>query len=156
MYVMLYILWFVFNQRITAEVAAVGAVVVALIMYFIKKAYGYRPKDDFKSLFILPQVIAYFFVLLFEIIKGSLHMIHLVRDKDAEISPKLLHLESPLKTNAAKIVLANSITLTPGTVTAESKDGRLLVHVIDSHSVIDMEKLPYLKRLKKMEDTLNV
>ncbi len=156
MYVMLYILWFVFNRRITLEVAVVGALVVLLIMFFVKKAYGYHPKDDLKRILILPQAVAYFFVVLYEIIKGSLHMIHLVRDPDETVSPRLLHLESPLKTTFAKVILANSITLTPGAVTAESRDGRLLVHVIDAHSVIDMQKLPYLKMLKKMEDTLNV
>jgi multicomponent Na+:H+ antiporter subunit E len=156
MYVMLYVLWFVFNQRITLEVAVIGAVVVLLIMFFIKKVYGYNSKDDLKRIFILPQAVAYFFVLLYEILKGSLHMIHLVRDPDGAVSPKLLNLESPLKTTIAKVILANSITLTPGTVTAESKDGRLLVHAIDAHSVIDIQKLPYLKMLMKMEETMHV
>ena len=135
MSVFLYALWFVFNGRITLEVAIIGLFVVAAIMLFIRKAFGYGLNSGLKSVLILLQAIAYVFVLIFEITKASLHMIHVVRDKNAQVSPKLLSFDSPLKTTAAKVVLANSITLTPGTITAESKEGKLLVHVIDSHSI---------------------
>lgn len=50
---------------------------------------------------------------------------------DLPIAPQLVSVESKLNHQAAVVLLGNSITLTPGTITAEVDRNKLIVHSID-------------------------
>jgi multicomponent Na+:H+ antiporter subunit E len=47
------------------------------------------------------------------------------------INPGIVEYKTQLTDNAAKVILANSITLTPGTLTVDIKDDKLYIHWID-------------------------
>ena len=55
------------------------------------------------------------------------------------IDPKLISLESNLNHHAAVVLFGNSVTLTPGTITAEVDRNKLIVHAIDKVSGEDLE-----------------
>lgn len=55
------------------------------------------------------------------------------------INPGVVEVKTKLKSPVARLILANSITLTPGTLTVDIKDETLLVHWIDVKST-DLEK----------------
>ena len=55
------------------------------------------------------------------------------------IDPKLISVESKLNHQAAVVLFGNSITLTPGTITAEVDRNKLIVHAIDKISGADFE-----------------
>ena len=48
------------------------------------------------------------------------------------IEPKLVWFHTPLKTDRRRAMLADSITLTAGTITVRAEDGRMLVHTLDT------------------------
>jgi multicomponent Na+:H+ antiporter subunit E len=54
------------------------------------------------------------------------------------ISPKLIHHQTKFKSDGELVVLGNSITLTPGTITVEVAPGELVVHAIDEASSADL------------------
>ena len=62
---------------------------------------------------------------------------------EPKLSPKLLQVVSPTKTNAGLATFANSITLTPGTVTVDLEPGYMVVHALtealaDEAAIMDM------------------
>jgi multicomponent Na+:H+ antiporter subunit E len=75
--------------------------------------------------------------LMLEIIKANLHVTYLVfhpRMMDL-IDPRIIKFRSKLKSDLALVTFANSITLTPGTITVDiSLDGDFKVHAIDKAS----------------------
>ncbi len=75
--------------------------------------------------------------LLYQILLANLHVMYLVfhpRMMDL-IDPKIIHFKSRLKKPMSLFIFANSITLTPGTITVYvSINGRYTVHVIDKQS----------------------
>ena len=72
------------------------------------------------------------------IVVSSIHLTRLILDPRLPIDPKLVRYETRLRDHAALTLLGNSITLTPGTVTAEISPRELIVHTIDGESSQDL------------------
>ena len=91
-------------------------------------------KDAGKSdrLVIAFRFISYVPWLLYQIILSTLHVTFLAlhpRMVD-QIDPTIVTFKTKLKSNIAMVALANSITLTPGTITIRVEDGVFYVHAI--------------------------
>jgi len=69
--------------------------------------------------------------LFYKIVQSSLHLTKLILHPALPIDPQLISVESKLNHHAAVVLLGNSITLTPGTVTAEVDRNKLIVHALD-------------------------
>jgi multicomponent Na+:H+ antiporter subunit E len=65
-----------------------------------------------------------------EIFKSALAVSKVILSRDMPISQQFIAVESPLKTDMGHVIFANSITLTPGTVTVEAAPGKFLVHAL--------------------------
>ena len=85
------------------------------------------------------RVLFYLPWLFYKIIQSSLHLTKLILHPALPIDPKLISVESKLNHHAAVVLFGNSITLTPGTITAEVDRNKLIVHAIDKVSGEDFE-----------------
>ena len=74
------------------------------------------------------RFLAYVPYLIYQIVRSNLEVAYLVLHPRMPISPRLVDFETPLKLEPAQVLLAQSITLTPGTVTVDVRNGRFLVH----------------------------
>ncbi len=70
--------------------------------------------------------------LFYKIVESSLHLSKLILHPALPIAPQLITVEPKLSNRAAVVLLGNSITLTPGTITAEVGRNKLVVHTMDS------------------------
>jgi multicomponent Na+:H+ antiporter subunit E len=91
------------------------------------------------------RFIKYIPWLLYQIILSNIHVAYLVLHPRMPIEPNLIRFKSKLKKDISLVTFANSITLTPGTITADIKDGEYYVHcvskkVADDLLTGDMEK----------------
>ena len=118
-----------------------GAVSVILCVYLAKRA-GVL---DFEGVptGLMPRVFGYWWWLFVEIGKANLTVARLALAIDLKLSPKLMKVVSPTKTNAGLATFANSITLTPGTVTVDLEPGYMVVHALteelaDEAAIADM------------------
>lgn len=97
------------------------------------------------------HILLYLPWLFLRIVEGSLHVSKLILDPALPIDPRLIRVETQLGHRAAVVLLGNSITLTPGTITAEvdhdivpesftitPDPDALLVHAIDETSAGDV------------------
>jgi multicomponent Na+:H+ antiporter subunit E len=79
---------------------------------------------------LMPRVFVYWWWLIVEIGKANLIVARLALAVEPKLSPKLMQIVSPTKTNAGLATFANSITLTPGTVTVDLEPGYMVVHAL--------------------------
>ena len=91
-------------------------------------------------------------VLLREIFKANAATIRLILAPDLEPEPVLVRFRVNLRSQTALVVLANSITLTPGTITAGLRGSELLVHCLDRSFSEGMEDSDFVKLLHRMEE----
>ena len=85
-----------------------------------------------------------------EILKANLAVIRRVYGRKAP-DPCLKTFAAPLDTAAARVALADSITLTPGTITAEQEGAVFTVHCLDRNMSEGLESSGFVRRLQAME-----
>ena len=155
MYILLFLLWIVLNARITAEIIAFGLVISGAIYWFMCRYLEYSPKNDIIFLKNLPRAIVYLAVLFVEIIKSSLIAMKFVYSKKMDIQPQIVFFDVPLKSEFLRTILANSITITLGTITVNVDDNHFCVHALDYSIAQGIENSVFLKLLMEMEASFN-
>jgi len=84
------------------------------------------------------KILLYLPWLFTRIVHSSLHVTKLILHPRLPIHPRLIRYESTLEESSAIVLLGNSITLTPGTITVEVNGRVLLVHALDEVSAEDV------------------
>ena len=151
MFICFFALWIVLNGRWTTEIAVFGLVFAAIAYAFTWKYMGYSPKVDVALVRRLPSAIRYGVVLVREIVKANLNTAGMILKTDFEPKPQLVKFDVPLEKNRHLVALANSITLTPGTITVDLHENHYLVHALDASLVEGLDDGVFVKALVKME-----
>ncbi len=112
MYLLLFGLWLVLNGRVTAEICALGAVISAAVFGFLCRFMDYSLKKEFLVFRLIPLFIQYFWVLVKEIVKANVCVLKIILSPEDWPEPALVYFDTELKTGLAKVMLADSITLT--------------------------------------------
>lgn len=154
MFILLFLLWLALNGRVTQEIVVLGLAISGIVYYFMCKFLDYSPKGDVNMVKNALKTIKYIFVLLYEMIKSSFLVLKFVFAKDIEIQPQIVFFKVPLKNEFLKTILANSITLTPGTITLNVEEDVFCVHALDYTLAQGIENLVFIKLLQEMEDNL--
>ena len=92
-----------------------------------------------------PRAAFYFRWLFKEIVKANLHVVKSVLDPKLQICPALIRVKATQKTDMGRTVFANSITLTPGTVSLDFDGEDIIVHALldcmsDPNDFTDMDQ----------------
>ena len=152
MFFVFFVLWVVFNGRVSLEVMLIGALISALLCWFSYRFLGYRPAKMLRALKRVPGVLAYGVTLLTEIVRANLQVTRILLGKRAEIKPQLVTFQTPLHSRTARTLLANSITLTPGTITVFATGDELTVHCLDQVFAEGLNDSDFQRRLSALEE----
>lgn len=151
MYLFLFTLWLILNGKITLEICLLGVGIVALLGVICFALFGYTPKKELRLYKKIPLFLAYIAVLVWEILKANITVFGIALRKKSGISPTLVSFDVDLRTEFAKYMLANSITLTPGTITVEIEGSCYIVHCLDPRLIRGVESGVFVRLLKKLE-----
>ena len=151
MLILLFILWFVLNGRVTLEVTLWGVGVTALIYFFLCKFTAFSVKKDIKLCRNFFLIIAYFGVLLKEIFVSNFNIVKVILRPKMTPVPEIVHIYIDIKSDFLKTMLANSITLTPGTITVDLEGNHFTVYSLDKSMIDGFENSTLVKLARKME-----
>jgi multicomponent Na+:H+ antiporter subunit E len=151
MLLLFFLAWVVFNGRLTLEIALFGIAVAGAVFFFVCRFMDYSLKQELRLYRLLPAFVQYLYYLMKEIILANLTVIRLILTRKEEMEPVLVHVRADLKSETARVILANSITLTPGTITVSLTEDKLLVHCLDKSLSEGMDDSVFVRLLQKME-----
>ncbi len=155
MFLFLMLLWIVFNGRFTIEILIFGIIFSTAICLFANKFLEYSLKRELQLLKCLPDLIAYLFVLILEIIKANFVLLKMIFKGPKKLQPAICHFHIGLNSVITRTILADSITLTPGTITVSMHDDEFYVHCLDKSLADGITGSSFVKRLEKMEGKLS-
>lgn len=118
---------------------------------FICKFMNYRPSMDILVCRKLFGFLHYLFILVKEIIKANVTVIGMIFSSRYELEPAVVRFRTNLQSKFARVMLANSITLTPGTITISMVDGEYIVHCLDKSLAEGLECCVFVELLEKLE-----
>ena len=153
MIVILFILWVILNGKITSEVLILGVIFSLVVTVFAQKFFYHEKRNTRHIIKEGIMTVAYMGVLIVEILKANFAVLTVMLSSKIEIEPCFCYFRTDLKEPIHRILLANSITLTPGTITVElSEDGLYKVHCLDKSFAPGMDDSVFVKMLRKMEE----
>ena len=152
MLLLFFLAWVVFNGRMTLEIALFGIAVSGAVFAFVCRFMDYSLKKELHFYKLVPAFVQYLYYLIKEIFFANISVSRMILTRKEEMEPVLVHVCTDLKTETARVILANSITLTPGTITVSLTEDRLLVHCLDKSLSEGMEDSVFVRLLRKMEE----
>ncbi len=126
----LFIIWVIANGTLAYNTLIAGAVVsavIALAFASFSRVYSvirWSPKVMF-------YYLMYLSVFIIELVKANLNVMRLVFSPRIDIKPGIVEIKTELKSPIGRLALANSITLTPGTLVVDIKGDSLFIHWIN-------------------------
>ncbi len=148
----LFLFWILLSGKIDAIHLFFGGLSALLIAaYSAQLAKSILPPV---SLLQMPVVffryVRYCIWLTGRILLAAVHVSRLVLSPRLPIHPRLYSHATPLKTDLERVLFANSITLTPGTITVDLKDGTLMIHQLDEDSSGDIHSGEMEKQIARI------
>ncbi len=149
---LLFLFWLILSPRISLQAMIIGLIIsIILVLYnqdllFEEKETSFYSSRGFIGLF------KFIGILIVEIIKANLDVAKIVLSPSMPVSPCFVRVPLRHKKDLNKVLYANSITLTPGTLSVDIKKGEILVHALTKGAAEAMEKNPLEKYTLKLEE----
>ncbi len=126
-------LWLVLSGHFGLEHIIYGALSVLLVIWLNYKVI-HVPMSNGEQIHgtnvIIHRMVLYLIWLLWQIIKSGTYVAYLTIHPKMPINPMVVRFKSRLPNPLAKVILGNSITLTPGTLTLDIKEDYFTVHAL--------------------------
>lgn len=133
----LYVLWLLLSGHYVPLLLVLGLASVLAVVFI---AWRMRVVDhEGHPIHLSWRIHLYWPWLIWEIIKANIDVARAIVSPALPIKPTLLHLKGSQKSELGRVIYANSITLTPGTVTIELEDGVFSVHALTTAAAQGLE-----------------
>ncbi|MBR4544718.1 MAG: Na+/H+ antiporter subunit E [Oscillibacter sp.] len=149
MSILLFLLWLLLNGRLTLEIVVIGAGVTALLIAFMSRFTGWSPRRERDILRCLPLFLLYLLNLLWETVKAAAAVLLVALTPSMHPEPVLVEFRSGLPREYQNVILANSITLTPGTITVFQEGDHFLVHALRREYAEGLNRSSFVLLLRK-------
>ncbi len=132
--------WFVFSGRFGLQYFVFMACSVGLVLW-MNPERPFRGTDLSRGAGLTGRIrsgvalVRYLVWLVWNVFKANIEVAAMILHPRLPIRPRLLRFSTTLENEVAQVLVANSITLTPGTVTIDVKGQEYLVHAIHPDSV---------------------
>jgi multicomponent Na+:H+ antiporter subunit E len=142
----LFALWLILSSSLDIQNIIVGfGVSYATALLYVKMF-----KDETTYSFNLPAFMSYVWILFKNLVKSNLQINKRILSKNININPAIVAVETELQSDWKKLLLANSITLTPGTLTLDIKGDTLFIHILEYEDGMDKKVI-----IKEFEDAIS-
>lgn len=120
--------WLSLSGYFIPMILTFGAISIAIVVWMTRRM-GILDAETVPYLSLLPT-LSYFVWLFAEIVKANVQVVKAVLSPDLEVSPTLVKIPLNTEADIAETMFANSITLTPGTVSVDMQSDHILVHAL--------------------------
>lgn len=145
--ILLGITWLLWSGVYQPLILGLGALSVLLALLLAGRT-GFFRRGIF-SLHLLPRLPRFWAWLFVEIVRSNLAVLRIVLSRRPRVSPKVVTLHThagPI----AQMLLANAITLTPGTLTMDVHEGRLRIHCLTGDAGCSLEAGEMARRVEQV------
>ncbi len=152
MFLILTLFWLVVAGSFDLQIAATGALVSLFVVYFNRDILIYgdeRPPLRLKNLLWL---IMYAKDFLISVLKANLQVAYLVLNPRLPINPGIIRFNPGIRLVTGRVLLANSITLTPGTLTIFCTEEEMMVHALTEQNALGLLEWEVIEELRHMEE----
>lgn len=134
--------WVLLSGKLDAFHLSLGVVSSILVVLFTRKTVIANPTDRGGVALEFIRIAKYGVWLVYQIILSGIDVANIALRRDMKLKPGIIKCDLELKSEVSRTVLANSITLTPGTMTVDISGDVIYIHCLsidDEQKLIDSE-----------------
>jgi multicomponent Na+:H+ antiporter subunit E len=147
--VVLSIVWLLWSGLYKPLLISLGALSVVVTMIFAVRMKFFDHAEGLGSMAL--RLPGYWLWLLKEILVSSVQVTRIVLSPKLDIQPRTVKILSEPGSELPQVILGNSITLSPGTITIDIDEKEVLVHCISEAGARDMESGDLLRRIDRLK-----
>lgn len=140
--------WLLWSGLYKPLVLGLGVLSCALVTLIARRTGFFEP--DVYALHLGPRLPGFWSWLLKEIAKANLAVARIILSPRLPVDPTIVTLDVSDLDPVSQATLANSITLTPGTLTVDLDRGRLEVHCLTRDAAAELESGEMLRRMRRL------
>ncbi|MDG1731936.1 MAG: Na+/H+ antiporter subunit E [Thalassotalea sp.] len=149
LFVTLAAFWLFNSGHYNLLILSLGLVSIAFIIFIADKMDVVDQESQ--PLYLSRNIFGYYFWLIKEIIKANSTVVKHIWLGKKSISPALRRINISQETDMGKVIYANSITLTPGTVAIDLVEDEILVHALIAKDIDSLENGEMDRRVTLLE-----
>ncbi len=150
-FLLLFAFWIILSLQFTLEIAVVGSVIVLFIMGYTKDML-FTPQET--NLFNVKKILLFLKfigILLIEILKSNIQVAKIVLSPSLPIEPSFIRVPRTFKRDFDKVIYANAVTLTPGTLTVDVDEDGFLIHALTREAAEGLDGSIIEKSIRELE-----
>lgn len=132
-FAILFVTWLALNNSLAPDVLVVGLIATGFITVLFRRNLAVLSEFRFTPAALL-AALKFFFYFLKELVKSNLNLASIVLSPALPLNPGIVKVRTRLKSPMGRLLLANAITLTPGTLTVEMDGEWLYIHWVTVES----------------------
>ncbi|MEX2525945.1 MAG: Na+/H+ antiporter subunit E [Gammaproteobacteria bacterium] len=147
----LVIFWLINSGHFDSLLLGLGLVSVVLVMWINQRMT--KINDEYQPPVLLSlRLPSYLLWLAWEIVKSNMHVVRRIWQRSPDISPTVFTVRVSQQTDVCKVLYANSIIMTPGTVTLEVEGDEFQVHALTRATAESLQSGEMDARVSRLED----
>jgi len=148
---LLFAFWLILSPAVSLQSVLIGIIVSVLVVLYSQDVVFSEEEVTIYSLGKLKIFIVYMFTLLAEIVKANIDVAKVVLSPSMPISPSFIKVHAVFKNDFNKVIYANSVTLTPGTLTVDVRGDEYVIHALTDAAAAGMDNSILEQYVKKLE-----
>lgn len=149
MFILLSAIWLANSGHYTGLLLTFGLLSVIFVLWLSHRMDVVDHESQ--PIELTPRLPRYYLWLFVKIIQGNIDVVKRIWSPASAISPCVRSFPLPQKSDMAKVIYANSITLTPGTIAINMTDDEVLVHSLTAEGLEEVEAGVMAQRVAALE-----
>lgn len=145
----LILFWILLSGHTSILLISLGLASILLVTWLVRRM-DYNDKTPFRILLSL-EFFTYLAWLIWQVIITNIDVARRIWKTSLPIKPECRKIKVNIKDPTIKTIYANSITLTPGTVTTEVGEDYFIVHALNAEGLDELEDGEMERRLSRLE-----
>lgn len=142
------VFWLLLSGHYTALILGLGVLSVLIVTWFLRR----MDKADGEAAFMRLSLNYFFYLgwLFRQVVLSNIDVARRIWAPSLPIQPSWQRLDTKVSTPLEKTLYANSITLTPGTLTTEVKDDHFMIHSLSPDGIADLRNGEMEARIRRL------
>lgn len=152
LFLLLFLFWLVLSPGISTQTIVAGLLISFCVALYNQDLAFEEGETSFYSVKGVVKLFRFIIVLLVEIIKANIDVAKIVLSPSMPISPCFVKVPLTQKKDMNRVLYANSITLTPGTLSVDMNEEEILVHALTKEAAEGMDGNVLDKYITQLEE----
>jgi len=142
------VVWLLLSGHYTGLILSLGVLSVAIVIWFLWRMD--RVDRELGVLPMRPRLLYYLLWLMWQVVLSNIDLVRRIWDPTLPIRPTWQRLDVKVTSALAKTLYANSITLTPGTLTTDVKEDHFMVHSLSIDAIDELRQGEMERQIKRL------